>query len=72
MDELSKQVNRIALDDVRLTLKRLYGEFTSVTVHVTYDGMEITTDDRVGVKGYSMRRINGEWVSKESDTNGKR
>jgi len=71
MDDFTKDVKQLELNEIHRVLKRLYGESTSVTVHVTYEGMEITVGDRVGIKGYSMRRINGDWVAKEPETHGR-
>jgi hypothetical protein len=70
MDDFNKDVKQLELNEVHRVLKRLYGESTSVTIHVTHDGMEITSSDRIGLKNYSMRRINGDWVSREPETHG--
>jgi hypothetical protein len=53
------------MNDIHNKIRELYGENTRVDIAVTYDCMEVTTHDRINLRNYSMRRINGEWVEKQ-------
>lgn len=59
MTEKAKKLNQ-----VHNILMELYSECVRVEVVVTYDGLEINTFDKLNIKDFSMRRINGEWVEK--------
>mgnify|MGYP001294628838 CR=1 FL=1 len=52
------------LNQIHNEIIELYGDNTRVEIAVTYDGIEVTTYDRMNIREFSMRRINGEWVEK--------
>jgi len=53
------------LNEIHNLIRDLYGEVCRVDIAVTYDDMHITTSNRINIRDYSMRRINGEWVEKQ-------
>ena len=55
------------MNAIHNAIRELYGENVRVEIAVTYDCMEVTTHDRINLRDYSMRRINGEWVEKQWD-----
>lgn len=52
------------LNQIHNEIIELYGDNTRVEIAVTYDGIEVNTFDRMNIREFSMRRINGEWVEK--------
>jgi hypothetical protein len=65
-DEKMTSFKEKKLDEIRNIVKEIYGDMVRVDIGVTADGLEVTLQDRGSVKGYSMRRIDGSWCSKES------
>jgi hypothetical protein len=53
------------MNDIHNKIRELFGENVRVEIVVTYDCMEVATHDRINLRDYSMRRINGEWVEKQ-------
>ena len=53
------------LDEIQNIVKEIYGDMVRVDIGITADGLEVTTQDRGSIKGYSMRRIDGTWCNKE-------
>jgi len=53
------------LNEVHNIIKELYGDCVRVDIGITYDDMQIETKDRLNIREYSMRRIDGEWVEKQ-------
>jgi hypothetical protein len=53
------------MNNIHNAIREIYGDNVRVEIVVTYDCMEVTTDDRINLRDYSMRRINGEWVEKQ-------
>jgi len=52
------------LNNIHNLIMELYGNNTRVDISVTYDSINVTTQDCMNIRDYSMRRINGEWVEK--------
>jgi|LSQX01.3.fsa_nt_gb hypothetical protein len=53
------------MNNIHNAIREIYGENVRVEIVVTYDCMEVATHDRINLRDYSMRRINGEWVEKQ-------
>ena len=53
------------MNNIHNAIREIYGDNVRVEIAVTYDCMEVTTYDRINLRDYSMRRINGEWVEKQ-------
>lgn len=52
------------LNNIHNAIIELYGNNVRVDIAVTYDCIEVDVKDRMNIRDYSMRRINGEWVEK--------
>lgn len=52
------------LNEIHNKIIELYGESTRVEIAVTFSELEAQTFDRMNIRDYSMRRINGDWVEK--------
>ena len=52
------------LNNIHNAIMELYGDNTRVDIAVTYDCIEVQVSDRMNIRDYSMRRINGEQVEK--------
>ena len=52
------------MNEIHNLIIELYGENVSVDIRVTYVCMEVSTSDRINIRDYSMRRINGDWVER--------
>lgn len=53
------------MNEIHNLIIELYGENVSVDIRVTYVCMEVSTSDRINIRDYSMRRINGDWVKSD-------
>lgn len=52
------------MNNIHNAIMELYGDNTRVVITVTKECMAVETNDRINIDGYSMQRINGEWVEK--------
>ena len=52
------------LNEIHNAIIELYSDSTRVEIAVTYDCIEVQTFDRMNIRDYFMRRINGEWVER--------
>lgn len=55
------------MNNIHNAIRELYGENVRVDITVTYNCMEVTVQDKINLRDYSMRRINGEWAFKEEE-----
>ena len=55
------------MNELHNLIKGLYGQNTRVEIEVTYDSMSVNEYDRMNIRNYSMRRIDGTWVTKSDE-----
>lgn len=53
------------LKEIHNIVKEIYGDMVRVDMGITADGLEVELKDRGSVSGYTMKRIDGTWCSKD-------